>query len=198
MEPKLFTRRDFSAGLAAVVSGLGVAGTTLGASSSLWAGQGAGNEEVTHMAEAIHQEMIFKASRKRVYEALTEAKEFDKVVQQSEAVRTGMVKRPAPAAISVELGGAFAFFGGFIVGRQLELQPNERIVQAWRVSYWNPGIYSIARFELAEQGMGTKLVFDHTGFPAGDGQHLLEGWNGNYWEPLGKYLAQQSQSAERR
>ena len=78
-------------------------------------------------------------------------------------------------------------FGGHIVGRHIELVANERIVQAWRVIDWNPGVYSIVKFELAEQGSGTKLVFDHTGFPEGKGRHLAHGWKANYWDPLGKY-----------
>src|ERR1044072_1311264 len=59
------------------------------------------------------------------------------------------------------------FLAGHIVGRHIELVANERIVQAWRVIDWNPGVYSIVKFELAEHGSGTKLVFDHTGFPEG-------------------------------
>jgi hypothetical protein len=43
---------------------------------------------------------------------------------------------------------------------------------------------------LVEQGSGTKLVFDQTGFPTGDGEHLVEGWKTNYWAPLSKFLAQ--------
>ena len=31
-------------------------------------------EEISHTAESIHQEVVFKASRNRVYEALTDAK----------------------------------------------------------------------------------------------------------------------------
>ncbi len=50
----------------------------------------AGDEEISHTAEAIHQEVVFKASRKRVYEALIQAKEFDKVVQLSAAMQGGM------------------------------------------------------------------------------------------------------------
>jgi Activator of Hsp90 ATPase homolog 1-like protein len=56
------------------------------------------------------------------------------------------------------------------------------------VGSWEPGIYSIARFELVEQGSGTKIVFDHTGFPKGKAEHLAEGWKINYWEPLEKVL----------
>jgi activator of HSP90 ATPase len=87
------------------------------------------------------------------------------------------------------VGGTFSIFGGHIVGRHLELLPDERLVQAWRVPDWKPGIFSIARFQLNKQGSGTRLVFDHTGFPQGLGQHLADGWKANYWEPLQKYLA---------
>ena len=54
---------------------------------------------------------------------------------------------------------------------------------------WDAGVYSIARFELKEQGAATRLVFDHTGFPLGKAEHLAEGWEANYWEPMRKYLA---------
>ena len=87
-----------------------------------------------------------------------------------------------------EAGGAFTLFGGYIVGRHIELVPNRRIVQAWHEESWPEGVYSIVRFELTEQGKGTKLVFDHTGFPAGAGEHLAAGWKLNYWEPIGKFL----------
>jgi activator of HSP90 ATPase len=90
--------------------------------------------------------------------------------------------------ISREVGGAFSIFRGHILGRHIELVPNQRIVQAWRVADWNPGVYSIAKFELVEQGSGTKIVFDHTGFPVRQAEHLAEGWKGNYWEPLEKFL----------
>jgi uncharacterized protein YndB with AHSA1/START domain len=160
-------------------------GIALGAMKA-WAGA---EEEISHTAEAIHQEPVFKASRKRVYEALTDAKQFDKVIQMSGAVKSGMAKAPNPPEISREAGGAFSLFGGYVTGRHIELVPNERIVQAWRAGSWDPGIYSIARFQLVEQGSGTKIVFDHTGFPKGDGEHLAAGWKMNYWEPLEKLLA---------
>ncbi|HWZ52030.1 MAG TPA: SRPBCC domain-containing protein, partial [Granulicella sp.] len=60
------------------------------------------------------------------------------------------------------------------------------------VATWEPGVYSIAKFELREQGSATRLVFDHTGFPNGKAEHLAEGWKANYWEPLHKYLASSS------
>ena len=54
-------------------------GLALG-STKAWAGA---EDEISHTAESIHQEPVFKASRKRVYEALTDAKQFDKVIQLS-------------------------------------------------------------------------------------------------------------------
>jgi len=189
MLTKNWTRRDFGARLAAIFAGLGAAGFR----SRVKAAQGktaTGADEISHTAEAIHQEVSFLASRKRVYETLTDAKQFDKVVQLSAAVQSGMVKPDKPVTISPDAGGAFAIFGGYIVGRQLELVPDERIVQAWRTISWNPGVYSIVKFELTEQDGGTKLVLDHAAFPVGTAQHLADGWRANYWEPLAKFLAQ--------
>src|SRR4030081_3288368 len=71
------TRRQVIAGVAVAFGGL-----SLGSAMS-WA---AAEEEISHTAESIHQEPVFKASRKRVYEALTDAKQFDKVAQLSTAM----------------------------------------------------------------------------------------------------------------
>lgn len=148
-------------------------------------------DEISHTAESIHQETLYKASRKRVFDALTNASQFDKIMHIASGLDTSSLGSE-PTAISREVGGSFTVFGGHIIGRQIELLPDERIVQAWRVVDWAPGIYSIARFELLEQGSGTKIVFDHTGFPKGKGEHLAAGWKSHYWGPLEKFLADTS------
>ena len=150
----------------------------------------ADEEGILRAEEAIHQEPVFKASRKRVYEALTDANQFAKVVELSAAMKGGMKLGTKAAEIGHEAGGAFSLFGGYITGRQIELVANERIVQVWRAGSWDPGSYSIARFVLLELGGETKIKFDHTGFPKGQAEHLAEGWRGNYWEPLAKYLGE--------
>ena len=190
MISNFLSRRDFSARLATLFPGLGLAGTALGTAGGRRGAGSARNDEISHTAESIHQEVVLKASRKRVYGALTETKQFDKVVQLSAVMQTGVSLGNKATDISREVGGAFILFGGHIVGRHIELVPHERIVQAWRVGDWEPGLYSIARFELKEEGSETKLVFDHTGFPNGKGEHLAAGWRANYWEPLAQYLAQ--------
>src|SRR5437867_610313 len=152
------TRRQMIIGATSVIGCLTLA------SVDAWAGGAA--DEISHTCEAIHQEIVFKASRKRVYDALTDAKQFNKVVLLSAAMQSGgMAPGSKPVEVSHEVGGAFSAFGGYVTGRHIELVPNERIVQAWRAASWGPGQYSIARFDLTEQGSGTKLVFDHTGFP---------------------------------
>jgi activator of HSP90 ATPase len=176
------TRRQLITGTALALGGLAVFSTKLRAGAA---------EGISHTAESIHQEPAFTASRKRVYEALTDAKQFQKVVLLSAAMKS-MGIGTAPAEISTEPGGAFSLFGGYLTGRQLELVPNERIVQAWRAGSWGKGDYSIAKFELKEEGAGTKILFDHGGFPTGQAEHLAEGWHINYWEPLQKFLASQS------
>lgn len=169
------TRREFSANLASLL-GVGLIGST-----GVRILQG-GGQEVTKTSEAIHQEIVFNATRKRLYDALADATEFTKVTTFSS------VKNAPPAQIAREIGGAFSLFGGHIVGRHIELVPNQRIVQAWRAVDWAPGVYSIARFELADRAGKTAILFDHTGFPNGQGEHLAQGWYANYWEPLKKYL----------
>jgi len=172
------TRRQVIAGAAMAFGGLAVGPT------KAWA---ASEDEVSHSEEAIHQVAVFKASRKRVYQALTDAKQFDKVIQLSGVIQS-MHLGDKPVEISREVGGAFALFGGYITGRHVELVPNQRIVQAWRTGGWPPGVYSIAKFELVEQDAGSKIVFDHTGFPKGDAEVLASGWKAHYWEPLQKFL----------
>ena len=125
---------------------------------------------------SLHQEVAFKASPQRLYDLLLDSKLF--------AAFTGM-----PAEIDRKPGGAFTTFGGLVVGRNVELVPSQRIVQAWRPTHWDPGVYSIVRFELKPQGVETIIVLDHTGFPEGEYDLLNPGWPLRYWEPLRKYLA---------
>jgi activator of HSP90 ATPase len=148
------------------------------------------NDEISRAAESIHQERRFDASRKRIYDALTVTKQFDKITQLTGVMQSaGMAKMQKPTEISPHVGGPFALFGGYITGRQIELLPDEIIVQAWRVGSWGRGVYSIARFELTVQGGSTKIIFDHTGFPNGEAEHLASGWQEHYWDPLAKYLS---------
>jgi activator of HSP90 ATPase len=123
----------------------------------------------------IHQEIDLNASPQKIYDALLDSKQFADFSGRG-------------AEISREVGGAFSLFKGHIIGRNLELVPNQRIVQGWRVVTWPEGAYSIARFDLKPQGSGTHVILDHIGFPEGLHDHLAQGWEENYWALLKKYF----------
>ena len=149
----------------------------LGSGAALSNAQSNAQEPAIASSKAIHQEEDFKAGPARIYEALLDTKQFTEM-------SGGLA-----ASIQREAGGTFSIFGGHIVGRNLELVPNRRIVQAWRVVPWPDGVYSIARFELTAKGSGTRIIFDHTGFPPTLAEELLSGWNEHYWAGLRKYLS---------
>lgn len=131
----------------------------------------------------IHHEVNFTASPQKLYQVLLSSKEFSASTKKSFAVFS-----ETSAVIDPKVGGTFSLFDGHIIGRILELVPNRRIVEAWRVVDWPAGVYSIARFELTPKGSGTYLVFDHIGFPAGLKKHLSDGWQEHYWDALNKYF----------
>ena len=124
---------------------------------------------------ALHEDVVLKTSPQRLYAILLHAKQF--------AAFSG-----APADIDPKVGGAFTLFGGLIVGRTVELIPGQRIVQAWRPTHWEPGVYSSVKFELKPQGAETAVALDHRGFPQGEFDDLSAGWKSFYWDRLAKFL----------
>jgi activator of HSP90 ATPase len=125
---------------------------------------------------AINQAADFTVSPARVYQVLTDEKQF--------AAMSG-----APARIENREGGAFSLFGGAIIGRNLELADGKRVVQAWRDAAWAPGFFSVVRFQLSAAPNGTHLVFDQSGYPQSDRASLVAGWKSHYWDPMKSYLA---------
>src|SRR5271169_4092256 len=164
-----------------MISGVAMMFGALGASSTAWGMAQQGAKEAPSVGADktrtfLHQEIDFKVGLQRIYEALLGARQF--------SAFSG-----APAEIDRVAGGAFSMFGGVIVGRNVELVTNQRIVQAWRPTHWGPGVYSIVKFELKPQGTDTILVLDHTGFPEGDYDSLDSGWHSHYLDPLKKFFA---------
>jgi len=165
-----------------VIAGVAMAFGAMTAGSTVWAGtqqqsmKEAPSSPANEKRTSFHLETEYKASAERIYNVLLDSKQF--------AALTG-----TPAEIDSKAGGAFSMFGGMIVGRNVELVSNQRIVQAWRPTHWDPGVYSIVKFELKAQGAETVLVLDHTGFPEGEYDSLAWGWHNHYIDPLKKFLA---------
>src|SRR5579871_2743070 len=125
----------------------------------------------------IHQEVSFAVTPQQLYQALLSSEQFSASTKKSFDMFTA-----SSAKIDAREGGTFSVFDGHIIGRILELVPDKRIVEAWRVVDWPEGVYSIARFDLEPAGTGTRLIFDHIGFPEGLKEHLTTGWQQHYWD----------------
>jgi activator of HSP90 ATPase len=170
--PYKLTRRQLATGIAMAFCSMAVHSVAFAAQSMKQMPGSAANQQRT----SLHEEIDIRSGPQRIYEALLDAKQF--------AAFSG-----APAEIDRKEGGAFSMFGGQIVGRNIELVVNQRIVQAWRPTHWEPGVYSIVAFVLKPQGSGTLVALEHKGFPEGEFDHLESGWHAHYWEPLKKFLA---------
>lgn len=182
MKNEPISRRAVLAGLATIPVGV-LAASDAGSAST---------PGLSRNGESIHQEVYFEAPPARVYRALLDASQFAEVTRLGGGARLLDAPGAAPVAIDARVGGVFTLFGGHITGLQIELTADQRIVQAWHEQVWEPGEYSLARFALSRQGSGTKLVFDHRGFPEGAGPHLSLGWYEHYWDPLKAYLSRGS------
>lgn len=130
------------------------------------------NLEVRHVRQTVE----LSGPPEAVYTALMDA------VQH--AAFTGL-----DAEINAREGGAFVTCGGRHSGYTLVLVPGRRVVQAWRDRDWPEHHYSIATFDLAPMGRGTRLGFTQLGVPADTYERLDEGWRSTYWGPLARYLA---------
>jgi uncharacterized protein YndB with AHSA1/START domain len=128
------------------------------------------------MPDAIEQEVVIPATPERVYAAYMDSAQHEAFTHNGSA------------NIENNVGGAFSSHGGAISGRNVELVPNARIVQAWRVANWPQGVYSVVRIDLEPVASGTRLRLRHDAFPTGEREHLDAGWHARYWEPLTEYL----------
>src|SRR5579862_5295377 len=171
----LTTRRQVIAGVATAFGAIAV-GSKVWAETQQQSMKETQSSAANEKRTSFHLETEYKASSERIYNVLLDSKQF--------AALTGL-----PAEIDPKAGGAFSMFGGMIVGRNVELVSNQRIVQAWRPTHWDSGVYSIVKFELKSEGPETVLVLDHTGFPEGEYDHLEWGWHNHYIDPLKKLLA---------
>lgn len=94
----------------------------------------------------------------------------------------------AGADVSNEPGGSFQAWDGYIEGKNLELDPGRRIVQAWRTVEFSADEPD-SRLELTFEAVdgGTQLSLRHSNLPA-HGLQYRDGWRENYFEPMLSYF----------
>ncbi len=95
----------------------------------------------------------------------------------------------SPARVSGKVGGKFTAWDGYISGRTLELEPDRRIVQAWRTSEF-PDNAPDSHLEvfLEETNTGTKVTITHTEIPPGQADSYKQGWKDFYFKPMKEYF----------
>ncbi|KAG2197229.1 hypothetical protein INT47_003604 [Mucor saturninus] len=113
----------------------------------------------------------FQTSAHELYETLTD-------------INRAQVWTRGPVKLSREIGSQFEFFGGNVSGQILELVPDKKIVQTWRLRSWPAGHFSKVTFEL-EQGTDCVLLKMHqTGIPVGEEELTKTNWSGYYWRAI--------------
>lgn len=95
----------------------------------------------------------------------------------------------ADAEVDPAVGGAFEAWDGYITGRTLALEPDRRIVQAWRTSEFDD-LHPDSQIEvlLAPEGEGTRITIRHTNVPDGQFGYEQGGWQESYFEPMREYF----------
>lgn len=120
---------------------------------------------------------IVPASPKEVYSAWLDS--------DAHTNMTGGRAEASPAK-----GATFTAWDGYILGTNLELEANHRIVQAWRTSEFPDGSTD-SRLEvvLEEVDGGTKVTLRHSMIPKGQGASYQQGWAEHYFEPMKRYFS---------
>ena len=92
------------------------------------------------------------------------------------------------AIIFPEIMTEFSAWDEYITGKNLELVPGKKIVQAWRtVEFSESDPDSLLEILLAAEDNGTKLTLIHSNLPD-DGMQYKQGWIDNYFEPMKTYF----------
>ncbi len=131
------------------------------------------------MPESILVTAVIPAPKERIYKSWLSSREHGKF--------TG-----GEARISPKKGGKFTAWDGYISGTNIELEPFDRIVQAWRTTEFSKDDPdSLIEIIFEEQKGKTKITLKHTNIPAGQGSGYKKGWKDFYFSPMKEYFGKQ-------
>ena len=95
----------------------------------------------------------------------------------------------SPARVSGKVGGKFTAWDGYIRGQTLALEPDQRIVQAWRTSEFpDDAPDSHLEVSLEKTKGGTRVKITHTDIPAGQANSYKQGWEDFYFKPMQEHF----------
>lgn len=81
-------------------------------------------------------------------------------------------------------GGEFILFGGNVHGSFLELIPNKKISQTWRLKQWPSGHFSNVVMNIQEKDDHTELELIQTGVPSAEAETTRNNWDRYYWNSI--------------
>jgi uncharacterized protein YndB with AHSA1/START domain len=117
----------------------------------------------------------FSVPRARIYQAWLDSDGHSKM--------TGSL-----AQVSDEPGGSFDAWDGYIQGTNLELQPDQRILQSWRtLEFESTDEDSRLEIILTEIPTGTRVTIRHSNLPE-HGMQYQQGWVDSYYTPMHEYF----------
>lgn len=125
---------------------------------------------------SVQQQTTIDASPAEVYQVLADASALSAL--------SGKSGQPGTTP-----GAEFVAFDGYVTGRQIEMVPGERLVQAWRFPVWQPGTYSVVQFTLTASGGGTRLAIEQHGEPTDWHDHVSTNWPTFYLKPIAAHFA---------
>jgi activator of HSP90 ATPase len=94
-----------------------------------------------------------------------------------------------PANVDSNVGGEFSAWDGYILGKTLQMMPNQRIVQTWRTSEF-PDEAPDSHLEvlLEEVPEGTRITLTHSNMPEDQVESYRQGWEDFYFKPMKDYF----------
>ena len=134
------------------------------------------------MSDSFELSTVLPAPPARVYAAWLSSDEH-----------TAMTGASAGGGAKIDpcIRGVHSAWDGYITGTTLELEPERRIVQAWRTVEF-PADSPDSRLEIVLEPAdgGTRLTLKHSDIPAGQGASYESGWVENYFDPMRDYFSE--------
>ena len=92
------------------------------------------------------------------------------------------------AKASTEVDASFTAWDGYIWGKNLEIEPNKRVLQSWRTSEFSDDDEdSLLELLFSNTNDGTEITLIHSNLPS-HGKQYKQGWEDHYFTPMREYF----------
>ncbi len=93
------------------------------------------------------------------------------------------------ATISNKIGEHFSAWDGYIEGKNIDLDPNKRILQSWRTGDFEESEKdSVIEILFKDINGQTELTLIHSQLPE-HGEQYRKGWEDHYFNPMKEYFS---------